>query len=319
MSMRPALLVLAGALALDVALGEPPNALHPVAWMGSVIGRASRLAPRDRPRRELAVGVLLALAIPSAFAAWVALALADARLRERPGLALVASALVLKTMFALRALVLAALRVRRALDRGAIDEARLGLRSLCSRDPSALEAPALIAATVESVAENASDSFVAPLFYFALFGLPGAVFYRAVNTLDAMIGYHGRYEWLGKASARLDDLLNLAPARVTAALVLLAGALSGHDARRGLAILLRDGGRTESPNAGRPMAAMAGLLGVSLEKRGHYRLGDDEAPLTRASIGAACRVVVIAAALWAALLAIALSFTALPLAEIGPR
>jgi adenosylcobinamide-phosphate synthase len=138
---------------------------------------------------------------------------------------------------------------------------------------------------------------VAPLLFFACFGVPGALAYRAVNTLDAMIGYHGRYEYLGKASARLDDLLNLVPARLTAALLLVAGALLGHDVRRGWRILRRDGGRTESPNAGRPMAAMAGLLGVRLEKQGHYRLGDPLHAVGARTIAAAWRVTALAMAL----------------------
>jgi adenosylcobinamide-phosphate synthase len=136
-----------------------------------------------------------------------------------------------------------------------------------------------VAATIESVAENASDSFVAPLFWFALLGLPGAVFYRAVNTLDAMIGYRGKYEWLGKTAARLDDALNFVPARITAGLLLAAAWLQRRDVRRAMRILARDGSRTETPNAGRPMAAMAGVLGVELTKPGHYRLGDPREPV----------------------------------------
>jgi adenosylcobinamide-phosphate synthase len=147
---------------------------------------------------------------------------------------------------------------------------------------------------------------VAPLFYFALLGLPGAVAYRAVNTLDAMIGYRGRYEYLGKASARLDDALNFVPARLTALLLVIAGALSGLGAARGWRVLRRDGGATESPNAGRPMAAMAGLLGVVLEKPGHYRLGAPGAAPDAAAIHAAWRVVVRGCALACALVAVSL-------------
>src|SRR4029077_2094874 len=157
----------------------------------------------------------------------------------------------------------AAHQVSRALARGDLAAARRGLASLCSRDPGALDGPARAAATIESLAENASDSVVAPLFYFALFGIPGAVFYRAVNTLDAMIGYHGRYEYLGKAAARFDDLLNLIPARLTAGLLLAAAAVARANVWDGLRVLRRDHGAPASPNAGWPMAAMAGLLGVS--------------------------------------------------------
>jgi adenosylcobinamide-phosphate synthase len=115
-----------------------------------------------------------------------------------------------------------------------------------------------------------------------------------VNTLDARIGYRGRYEWLGKASARLDDLLNLVPARLTAGLLLAGGLLLGAHVRAGLAILRRDGARTESPNAGRPMATMAGLLGVELEKVGHYRLGDAQHPVDAGTIIAAWRIAFVA-------------------------
>ncbi|MDO9280431.1 MAG: cobalamin biosynthesis protein, partial [Pseudomonadota bacterium] len=111
-----------------------------------------------------------------------------------------------------------------------------------------------------------------------------------VNTLDAMIGYHGRYEWLGKASARLDDVLNLVPARLTALLLLAGGVLAGADARSGARTMWRDRARTESPNAGWPMATMAGLLGVRLEKPGHYVLGAGRAP-TGADVTASWRIV----------------------------
>jgi len=111
------------------------------------------------------------------------------------------------------------------------------------------------------------------MLYYALSGLPGAIAYRAVNTLDAMIGYHGRFEYFGKAAARLDDLLNLVPARLTAGLLILAAVLVGGDGPGALRTVLRDSAETESPNAGWPMSAMAGALGIHLEKPGHYVLG----------------------------------------------
>ncbi len=266
-----AVLVAACAVALDLAVGEWPERLHPVVWMGAAISALERRAPSGRIA-QLFHGAAMALLVPGLFAAGALLVCRAAR--PNPFLSVAVEALLLKSTFAVRALGGAALAVGGALRRGALDEARAGLRSLCSRDASRLDAPRVAAAAVESVAENASDSAVAPLLWWAVAGVPGAIAYRAVNTLDARIGYRGRYEWLGKASARLDDLLNLVPARVTAGLLLLAGLLLGADVRRGLSVLRRDGARTESPNAGRPMAVMAGLLGVELEKVGHYRLGD---------------------------------------------
>ncbi|MFZ5480806.1 MAG: adenosylcobinamide-phosphate synthase CbiB [Myxococcota bacterium] len=276
------LLTLGLALLLDRFVGEWPNRLHPVVWMGSAIRWCTDRAPA---RGQLAYGIAIALGIPGAFAAaaWV--------LVQVPYASVVLGACLLKSCFAVRALGEAGRDMQQALARGDLERARHGLRSLCSRDPSALGPRELAAGTVESLAENASDSVVAPLFWFAVAGVPGAVFYRATNTLDSMIGYHGKYEWLGKASARLDDVLNFVPARITALLLLLGGAVTGGDLHAGWRVMRRDAGKTESPNAGWPMAAMAGLLGVELEKAGCYRLGEGGAPDALA-IGRAWGVVV---------------------------
>jgi adenosylcobinamide-phosphate synthase len=293
--MRSDLALLGSAMVVDWVLGEPPAVVHPVVWMGRSVKAAERCVTSRDPGAELAAGAMIALLLPCVFAGGAAVLL---RALERwPIVAFIAAVWLLKSTIALRALGTAAREVRDALRGGDLRAARRGLGSLCSRDASGLDEPGLVAGAVESVAENASDSVVAPLFYFALFGLPGAVLYRTVNTLDAMIGYHGRCEYLGKAAARLDDLLNLVPARLTAAFLLSAGAILGHDVRRGWRVLRRDGGKTESPNAGRPMAAMAGLLGVELEKQGHYRLGDRIEPLGTEKIDAAWRLVVVATGL----------------------
>jgi adenosylcobinamide-phosphate synthase len=230
--------------------------------------------------------------------------LIEVALNPLPWLWLLVAALLLKPMFAVRALRDAAFAVRDALEAGDLERARHGLRSLCSRDASQLGESDLSAATIESVAENASDSIVAPLLFFAVFGLPGAAIYRTVNTLDAMIGYRGRFEWAGKASARLDDVLNLVPARVTAWSFMLVAEASGGNLRKGIATWWRDAGRTESPNAGRPMAAMAGLLGVRLNKQGHYTLGAEHRPARAEDISRAWRIVSLASTLVALLSAL---------------
>ncbi|HEY0712659.1 MAG TPA: adenosylcobinamide-phosphate synthase CbiB [Polyangia bacterium] len=252
--------------------GEPPASIHPVVWMGRLIQKLTKGRPGAAPARELRWGALVALVVPGLF--WLMSMMALLGLEESPILRIVVSVWLLKSSFALGALANAALVVRDALECGDLPAARVALRSLCSRDPATLDEPAIAAAAVESVAENASDSVVAPLLFFLFFGIPGALFYRAVNTADAMIGYRGRYEYLGKAAARLDDLFNLVPARLTALLLLAAGWLQGLPVARGFAIWRRDAGKTESPNAGHPMAAMAGLLGVELTKAVHYSLGD---------------------------------------------
>lgn len=262
------LIVLLGALAADRWYGEWSNRLHPVVWMGNTIRWVERGAPAHGRAGPFLYGLGMAVSVPGAFAAlaW--------GIGQVPILDLVGGIWLLKGCMAIRMLGAAGLVVAAALEAGDLAGARYGLRSLCSRDATALQPAELAAGATESIAENAADSFVAPLFWYAIFGLPGAAYYRAANTLDSVVGYHGKYEWLGKASARQDDVLNLIPARITGFLLVIAGALVGEDWRRGLRTMWRDRRNTESPNAGWPMAAMAGLLGVVLEKPGHYRLGD---------------------------------------------
>jgi adenosylcobinamide-phosphate synthase len=202
---------------------------------------------------------------------------------------------LLKSTFTLRGLTSAGEVTARLLENRDMAGVRTSLRSLVSRDPASLSAEQAAGAAVESVAENTTDSFIAPWLAFALFGLPGAFAYRAINTLDSMIGYRGRYEYLGKASARLDDLVNLIPARVSAGLLLVAGAVLRLDARRGWKVMRRDHARTASPNAGWTMGAMAGLLGVRLEKVDHYVLGAELQQPEASHIRAANRAVAVAA------------------------
>jgi adenosylcobinamide-phosphate synthase len=286
--MHEQLLCLALAFAWDRWAGEPPSAVHPVVWIGRLLGVLTRGAGQGPPARELVRGFGVACGVP--ILCWWATRVVLLGLGETPWLRLAVSVWVLKSTFALRGLGSAALVVRDAVLAGDLGGARLGLRSLCSRDAAALSASDLCAAAIESVAENASDSYVAPLFFYACFGLPGALAYRAANTADAMIGYRGAYEYLGKAAARLDDVLNLIPARLTAGLLLLAGLVHGHDVRAGWAMWQRDAGKTDSPNAGRPMATMAGLLGVRLEKAGCYALGDARRPIDPQAISRAVRL-----------------------------
>ena len=181
---------------------------------------------------------------------------------------------LLKTSFAVRALLSAAEKVRVPLQEGDLTAARAALGSLVSRNVTTLSPPLLAAAVIESVAENASDAVAAPILFYMLGGLPAVFAYRALNTLDSMWGYHGdRYEYLGKAAARADDLANLLPARLTGLALVAASFLTGHSAAGAWRTMWRDHRKTASPNAGWPMSAMAGALGVELEKVGHYRLG----------------------------------------------
>lgn len=279
------------ALGLDLLVGEPPSWAHPVVWVGRLITRLEARAPRD-PGAQLLSGVAI-VAVPAC-----AVALLGAGLgRVRPAwLRIPLSLWLLKTTFSVRALLAASRSVEARLAADDLDGARDALRSLVSRERSALDRAHVASAAVESAAENLSDSYVAPLFWYALGGLPAALAYRAINTADAMVGYRGRYEYLGKASARSDDVANIVPARLSGLALAAAAPLAGADARGAARVLCRDHGRTASPNAGWPMAAAAGALGVRLEKIDHYVLGDGRDPAA-ADLGAVNRLVLIAAGL----------------------
>jgi adenosylcobinamide-phosphate synthase len=282
------------AVLLDAAFGEPPVPLHPVVWLGTLAGVTERRAPAGLVR-QLAYGAALALGLP-ALAAAAVVGIASATRRLPLPLRVLITGAALKPCFAIRGLVRAGAEVESRLAAGEIEAARRGLRSLVSRDTSELGAGPVAAAAIESLAENLTDSVVAPLLAFALFGLPGACAYRAINTLDSMIGYRGRYEWLGKSAACLDDLVNLFPARLSALLIAAAAPLAGGTARAALRTAHRDHWRTASPNAGWTMAAMAGALGVRLEKRGHYLLNEAAPEPGACEIGRARRVALGAAA-----------------------
>ena len=269
------LLIAAG---LDLFLPEPPTALHPVGWMGKWIGFFSDQAlkiPVERKIPRFIAGFALTVG-GAIFAAGVSRR-ADILLRGLPEIwTVLLSALLLKPMFTIRGLINAANEIERALSAGDLSEARrLTAWHLVSRDTSELSETEIASCVIESLAENLTDSFFAPIFYFALAGLPAAWVYRFINTADAMIGYRNeKWEQIGKTAARIDDLLNLIPARIAAGLLCLSSLLTGGNFHDGIALLRSDRRKTESPNAGWTMAAAAGILGVRLEKAGSYTLNE---------------------------------------------
>lgn len=267
----PELLILALAVLWDMILGEL-HRFHPVSGLGHLISALMKVAPKRGKVAQFLFGTALAIILPLTLA-WGTLMLVS-QLREISTLAYVATGVfILKSCFAVKALGQEALKTCRQIEQAELPKARYELRSLVSRNTEGLSRPLLASAAVESVAENITDSFVAPWLAFVLFGLPGAVAYRTINTLDSMIGYHGKYEYLGKASARLDDLLNIIPSRIVALLLILASKVCRLNARMAFVTMWREHAKTESPNAGWTMSAMAGALGIRLEKIGHYCLG----------------------------------------------
>ena len=274
------------AVGLDLLLGDPPNRWHPVAWIGWLIG-LGRARARSGPQDLVLYGTFLILVV-AGLAAGAALT-AHALLGELPGVAAaLAEAWLLKCSLSLQSLTNAVELVRGHLVADDLDGARRQVAwHLVSRPTADLDRGAVGSAAVESLAENLTDGFVAPVGFFVAgtvlggsgAGVALAWAYRAVNTADAMIGYReAELEYLGRATARIDDALSYVPARL-AAWALVGGAWLARESWAGAAaIRRRDAGRTASPNAGQTMAAMAGALGVTLEKAGHYRLGDGLPP-----------------------------------------
>ncbi len=295
-----ALVTLALALGLDLVFAEPASRFHPVVWIGHYLKFVRSRWHAIEARTQVLEGGLGWL-----FGAIgvVVIGFALQRVLHALPLALevMLTAILLKPLFAVRALFNAVGHVLRPLKSGDLETARVALGThLVSRSTTDLREDEITGATIESLFENLSDSVIAPILAFVVGGLPLALLYRYVNTADAMWGYRTpELEYPGKIAARVDDVLNLIPARVTGALIVLAavfdtGAPSSthsrervydgvlENARRTWKVMTRDSRLTASPNAGVPMSAAAGALRVRLEKRGHYALNPEaRAPTVR--------------------------------------
>lgn len=265
MKAERALGLMSGSFA-DAVLGDPARG-HPVAVFGRAASAFERLL--WRPSRAAGIGYAAALVLPVT----AVVGAMDQALRRRPLARFAFTSIVIWTVLGGRSLAREARRLADALARGDLEEARRVVPALVGRDPSELDESELCRAAVESVAENTADAVVGALLWAAVAGPGGAVAYRAANTLDAMVGHRDeRYERFGWAAARLDDLLSWPGARLGSVLAVAFAPAAGGDAGRAWRILLRDGGRHPSPNAGRMEAAFAGALGVRLG--GTNRYGD---------------------------------------------
>ncbi|MBP2193909.1 cobalamin biosynthesis protein [Nocardia goodfellowii] len=251
--------------ALDRALGDPQR-WHPVAGFGSAASALESVTYADRRlngvvHEAVAVGTIVGLGYAL----------------RRGGI--VATALATWTVLGGRSLARTGRDMADRLESGDIDGARALLPSLCGRDPAVLDADGLARAALESIAENTSDATVAPLVWGALAGVPGLLGYRAVNTLDAMIGYRNdRYRAFGWAAARTDDVANLLPARVAGVLTAALAPIVGGSPRDAIRAWQRDAAKHPSPNAGVAEATMAGALGIQLGGRTQYRYGTELRP-----------------------------------------
>lgn len=269
MTAAQTLFVLVGALALEATFGYPDwiyrRIGHPVSWIGHLIAfldnRLNKEADSADARRNAGILALVILLIVSGLLAWILEQIFDHVLLGSFFIAVITS-----TMIASRSLYDHVAAVARALDQYGLDNARDAVGRIVGRNPQTLDQHGVARAAIESLAENASDGIVAPVFWFAIFGLPGLVVYKAVNTADSMIGHRTpRHEAFGWASARLDDVLNLPASRLTALLLAIASFVTpGASAAGALEAITRDAAKHRSPNAGWPESATAGALGLKL-------------------------------------------------------
>jgi adenosylcobinamide-phosphate synthase len=262
--------VLVLAIAMDVLFGEPPGILHPVVWMGKGIKSLQGLASKFKDKRFFGMLMVAAMTGTSFLAG---LLIMSTQFILPKTITLLVMAYFLKSTFSFRMLLTSGKRIMAGLISGHPDAARDELKALVSRDTAGMDETHMASAVIESVSENFVDTILSPLFFYLILGLPGALAYKAVNTLDSMVGYRNReFVELGWASARLDDILNWIPARLSL-IFIVAGAVFTASPVNAIRTCLKDMGQTPSPNSGWPMASAAGALGVRLEKQGHYVLG----------------------------------------------
>lgn len=269
MGAETAALVVTLAVAMDMWLGDPLWLPHPVRWMGAAI---ERLEPHCRalPLKPLLSGAIMTLLLVGT--AWLLTLLAiRAAAALHPAAGVFVQAIVLYTCLSARALADAALAVETALAGSGLAAGRQAVALIVGREVDRLDQTGVTRAAVETVAENLVDGVIAPLFFAVLGGVPAAMAYKMVNTLDSMIGYkNDRYRLFGRFAARLDDVANFIPARLSVPLIALAAQLLAGRGGRALATAWRDGRAHASPNAGYPEAAFAGTLGIWMGGPNYY-------------------------------------------------
>lgn len=259
------------AVVIDLLFGELPTKIHPVVFIGRIIeifknlnGKYTFLNKRIAGA-FLTIFLIILLSLIFAFIIWI--------FKFNYILMIIISSILLSTTFSIKFLINSADNVKTDLNN--IDNAKKSVSYLVSRDTSQLSYDKIISAVIETLTENITDSVVSPIFYTFILGVLGGITYRVVNTLDAMIGYKNPKNInIGWFPAKLDDVLNYLPARITGILIILAAFILKLNWRNSYKIMIKDAKTTPSPNSGYPMAATAGALGIQLIKPGCYKLGD---------------------------------------------
>ena len=304
------------ALVIDFTLGEPRNKYHPTVWAGTIVGKLVPLARSMNTKLEKISGFILVISITALISTLVFVF--DFGLQQLESLNFVGLSKILVTIFvilsvgfllkttiAIKGMEQHASKIMQALSKADLEDARAKLSMIVKRNTKNLDRQHIISATLESISENTVDGIIGPLFYFAIFGLVGSFVYRTINTIDSMIGYKtDLFRNLGWFGANCDKVLNFVPSRFTSLVMILACMSMGGNWRHSLVIMRRDGHKTESPNAGYPMATMAGALGVRFEKLDHYTLGDKISEITEKHIKTAISIMKITTILFVMLFAI---------------
>ena len=283
------------AILFDFKFGDPKNKYHPTAWIGSLIAKLTPIAKNENPIIEKLGGVCVVtitsgLVIVLLFALNVGITMISVDYIALI-ISVIIGGLLLKTTIAIRGMEKHAKSVLEYLDEDNLDLARTHLSMIVKRNTTNLDKNHVLSGVLESISENTVDGITGPLFYYALLGLPGAFVYRVINTADSMIGYKTDiFKNVGWFAATCDSILNYIPSRLTGIVMIISAAILQNNWKESYKIMVRDGKKTESPNAGYPMAALAGALETKFEKINHYKLGDGEIILTKEHVHSAISI-----------------------------
>jgi len=306
--------IVAFALLLDFLVGDPKTRYHPTAWIGKLIASLVPFTKSNSIRKELIGGILLVSVIVITVCTMLVVLDIGISLLTIDIVSLIVSiavgSILLKTTIAIRGMQKHALAVVDAVEKGDLGSARNHLSMIVKRDTKNLDKNHILSGVLESVSENTVDGVTGPLFYYAIFGLPGAFVYRAINTVDSMIGYKTTlFKNVGWFGAKCDTVLNYAPSRLTGLVMILGALILGYNWKESLYIMRRDSGKLESTNAGFPMAALAGALGTRLEKMDYYTIGNGSIEFTKSHIMSAVTLMKVSSILFCGIITVPIIVT----------